>query len=96
MTSTTGSFYKKHRRGWVETDLNTLHKEDDYHSILHRKTVEEKALSEIDNLDWYEAEMVKLYLDKGNYRDMQKATRIPYVSCFNTVKTAVKKIKQKL
>src|SRR6478736_1669941 len=46
MTSTTGSFYKKHRRGWVDTDLNTLHKEDDYHSILNRKTIEEKALSE--------------------------------------------------
>jgi len=95
LTSSTGPFYKKYRYSAKDID-NEVHKEDDYNSILHRKTVEEKALSEVDKLDWYESEMVKLYLDVGNYRDMQKATRIPYVSCFNTVKTAVKRIKSRL
>jgi len=88
--------YKKYRNIYNELNDNMCTNDDDYYSILHRKQLEETAVSEIENLEWYEREMVKLYLETGNYRDMQKKTHIPYVSCFNTVKDAVSKIKTKV
>ena len=92
--SKTSPFYKKYKSYNELHDLSTI--DDDYYSIIHRKQTEEKALTEIEKLEWYESEMVKLYLKEGNYRAMESATRIPYTSCFKTVQSAVKKIKQKI
>ncbi len=90
--SKTSPFYKKYRVTHDEfKDPGML---DDYYSIINRKVVEERALDEIDKLDWYESEMVKLYMEVGNYRAMEQRTNIPYVSCFCTVKNAIKKIQK--
>ena len=90
--SKTSSFYKKFRVTHDEfKDAGML---DDYYSIINRKVVEERALDEIEKLDWYESEMVKLYMECGNYRAMEQRTNIPYVSCFCTVKNAIKKIQK--
>ncbi len=90
--SKTSPFYKKYRLTHDEfKDAGML---DDYYSIINRKVTEERALNEIEKLDWYESEMIKLYLECGNYRAMEERTRIPYVSCFFTVKNAIKKIQK--
>lgn len=89
--SKTSPFYKKYRIAHNEfVDTGAI--ED--HSIINRKITEERALNEIEKIEWYESEMVKLYLECGNYREMQRLTRIPYVSCFCTVRKAIKKLQQ--
>lgn len=87
--------YKKYRFMYNEFEDNNV-MSDDHDSIFYRKQTEERALTEIENLEWYECEMTKLYLETGNYRDMQKKTHIPYSSCFHTVREAVKKIQNKV
>ena len=90
--SKTSPFYKKHRLIYDEfKDAGCL---DDYSSILHRKETEERALHEIEKLEWYESEMIKLYLEVGTYRKMNKATHTPVMSCFKTVSNAIKKIQK--
>jgi hypothetical protein len=66
----------------------------DDHSIINRKITEERALDEIEKLEWYESEMVKLYLEVGTYRKMSQATHIPVMSCFQAIKIATEKIKR--
>jgi hypothetical protein len=82
--------HKKYRSHNEFTDIGTL----DDNSIIQRKQTEERALDEIEKLEWYESEMMKLYVECGNYRGMEKRTRIPYSSCFCTVKNAIKKIQE--
>lgn len=54
------------------------------------------ALDEIDNLYWYDREIVRLYLKLGNYRAVESETGIPWESCYKTIKSACKKIKAKV
>jgi hypothetical protein len=89
--SKTSSFYKKYRLVYTEfIDRGYI----DDHSIIDIKERQERALSEIERLEWYESEMVKLYLECGTYRNMNKATRIPVMSCFKAINGAVKKIQK--
>lgn len=90
--SKTSPFYKKFRIVFKEiTDMP-----DPDFSIIHRKETEERALSEIEKLDWYHSEMVKLYLEVGTFRKMNTATHIPVKSCCHTVNSAIKNIQNKV
>lgn len=60
---------------------------------VQKELKEEKALSYIHRLYWYEREMVKLYLRFGSYRLVSKETGIPFRSCGQTIKTAIQKIR---
>lgn len=75
----------------VAQQVNT----DEFEDRLAKETVEDKALSEIENLYWYNAELVKLYMIHGNYRAIEQHTGIPFVSCYHTIKKAFKELKQK-
>jgi hypothetical protein len=91
-----------------ETVTKLLNVEDDSEETIIRKNDEERVLAALDNvtdygtfidefnLDAYESQMLKLYIKYGNYRNMQRQTMIPYVSCFNTVRKAIIKIKNNL
>jgi hypothetical protein len=91
-----------------ETITKLLNVEDDSEETIIRKNDEERVLAALDNvtdygtfidefnLDAYESQMLKLYIKYGNYRNMQRQTMIPYVSCFNTVRKAIIKIKNNL
>jgi hypothetical protein len=92
--SKTSPFYKKYRL--THEEFKEVGMLDDFYSIVNRKVSEELALNEIEKLDWYEAEMVKLYLEVGNYRAMENKTNIPHSSCFLTVRKAIEKIKEKV
>ena len=50
----------------------------------------------VDNLYWYDKEILMLYIELGNYRAIQKKTGIPYASAYKTVQKAIKEIKQKV
>lgn len=57
--------------------------------------IEDRALSEIESLYWYNAEMVRLYVKHGNYRAIEKETGIPFISCYKTIQKSFKELKQK-
>lgn len=90
--SKTSPFYKKYRITHEEfKDSGML---DDFYSLVDRKLAEDRALSEIEKLDWYEQEMIKLYLEVGTYRKMSEVTNIPVMSCFQAIKIATEKIQK--
>lgn len=91
--SKTSPFYKKYRR---HEELKGFEAADESMSIINRKMTEERVISEIEKLDWYESEMLKLYGEVGSFRKMQECTMIPYGSCFVAVKAGIKKVQEKV
>jgi hypothetical protein len=73
-----------------------LTQDEDHEEREAREDMEDKAMSEIDNLYWYNGEMVKLYLKYGNYRAIEENTRIPYTSAYKTIQKSLTEIKQKV
>jgi hypothetical protein len=69
--------------------------EDEATARREREDAEDRTLVSIGDLDWYTEGMIKLYLESGNYRAMERATGIPFPSCYKTVQKAVKQLKQK-
>ncbi|MGN6416100.1 MAG: hypothetical protein ACTHMC_01320 [Pseudobacter sp.] len=61
-----------------------------------REFKEERAMAAINDLYWYDREMVRLYMRLGNYRAIEKDTGIPWESCYSTIKKAIKKIRNEL
>lgn len=60
-----------------------------------REQVEELALSEIDKLYWYDAEMIRLYLKLGSFRAIQEHTGIPFISCYKNIQKSLATLKKK-
>lgn len=69
---------------------------EDLDEVKERQLKECLALDEVDNLYWYEREIVKLYLELGTYRSVEEATGIPFESVYKTVSKACKEIKKKV
>lgn len=90
--SKTSPFYKKYRMAHAEFIDNDV--PDECSANISRIQQEERALLEIEKLEWYEQEMVKLYLKEGTYRAMSEATKIPVMSCFQAIKIATEKIQR--
>jgi hypothetical protein len=61
-----------------------------------KEQFEQKVYGFIDELYWYDAEILKLYLELGSYREVEKATGIKWTSVYDTVTTAIGIIKSKL
>ncbi len=90
--SNTSPFYKKYRQQYIQLGEQEIIDDYDYTEHEAREQLEDIALEEIDNLYWYDAELIRLYQKKGNFRAIEKETGIPFVSCFNTLKeNAIKK-----
>lgn len=69
--------------------------EDEYDALKEAKMsfIEE----EIQKLDWYSREMVKLHFYEGmSFRKISELTKIPKTSCWNTIQDIKNKIKDKL
>ena len=95
--SKTSLFYKLYRQQVVEiTDKYIAGEDQDFEARAVKEDLEDKAISEIDNLYWYNGEMVKLYLKYGNYRAIEENTRIPYTSAYKTIQKSLTEIKQKV
>jgi hypothetical protein len=95
--SKTSLFYKQYRQQVAELVDRFIATEDqDFDERLTREEIEDKALSEIDNLYWYNKGIIRLYMKHGNYRAIEKDTRIPYSSAYKTVKKSIEIIKEKV
>lgn len=94
--SKTSLFYKMYRQQMTELNDRFAYEEIDIEERATREEVEEKALSEVDNLYWYNKEMVRLYLQHGNYRAIEEITRIPYSSAYKTIQKSFQEIKLKV
>ena len=93
--SKSSPFYKKFRIPVVE--LNGYEKEDDYNHFDReiKESLEDVALDEINNLHWYNAELLRLYVQLGNFRAIEKLTKIPFISCYKNIKHSLKILKLK-
>lgn len=60
---------------------------------IGREDFEENLIEKINTLPWYDAEMVKLYLECGSFKKMETITMIPKPSCYKTVRNALLKLK---
>ncbi len=95
--SKTSLFYKRYRQQLVElTDKFIAEEGPDIEERATREGIEDQAISEIDNLYWYNSGIVKLYLKHGNYRAIEEDTGIPYSSAYKTVQKSFQEIKQKV
>ncbi len=59
-----------------------------------REEMEDLALKEVDNLYWYDREIIRLYLQLGSYRKVEAETGIPWESIYFSIAKARKKIRQ--
>jgi hypothetical protein len=96
--SNTSPFYKKYRQPVYEFS-DALH--DSKEEIVQDERIvaelkEEEVLRIIDEMYWYDKEMIKLYLELGNYREMQRVTGIPWASCYDTIQMSINMIKYEL
>jgi hypothetical protein len=94
--SKTSHFYKMYRQQLAEINDRFAYEVADLEERATREEAEEKVLSEIDNLYWYNKEMVRLYMEHGNYRAIEEITRIPYSSAYKTIQKSIQEIKQKV
>ena len=94
--SVTSPFYKKYRQQSAQLNDRYAYEFTDLEEREQREQVEDKAMNEIDNLYWYNKEMVRLYLQHGNYRAIEEITRIPYSSAYKTIQKSFQEIKQKV
>jgi hypothetical protein len=95
--SKTSQFYKQYRQQMAEiTDRFMADEEQDFEERATKEDIEDRAIREIDNLYWYDRDIVKLYMRLGNYRAIEEDTMIPYSSAYKTVQRSLQKIKQKV
>ncbi|OOQ57159.1 hypothetical protein [Mucilaginibacter pedocola] len=92
--SSTSPFFKKFRASWVELEniIEPAYIEYD----KEKEAMLTQAITEIDNLYWYDKELLKLYLKLGSYRAMEQETGIPFESIYKTVQQACKAIRTKV
>jgi hypothetical protein len=92
--SNTSPFFKKFR-GFT-TDIIPEKPVEELNGRVQRELTEERAISIIPKLYWYDREIVELYLKLGNYRAIEVETGIPWESCYKTVQKAIKQIRSEL
>lgn len=94
--SKTSGFYKRYRQQLTEITDRFATEEQDIEERETREQLEEKAIGEIDNLYWYNKELLQLWMQHGNYRAIQKITKIPHSSAYKTIQASIEQIKQKV
>jgi hypothetical protein len=94
--SKTSPFAKKYRGYSYELTHDI---EDEFSDIAKeeregREMIEDMAIEEIDKLYWYNKLLVNLYLKHGNYRAIEQETRIPFSSCYKTIRRSLDEIRE--
>lgn len=72
-----------------------LEEDEQINQRQEREDKEDKAIGEVGNLHWYNAELIRLWTELGNYRAIARVTGIPHVSCFHTIRKSINELKQK-
>ena len=60
-----------------------------------REQIEDFTIAEINNLYWYDKEMILMYKRLGNFRAIEKETGIPWISCYKNIKKSMETLKKK-
>lgn len=98
--SNTSPFYKKYRQPIIEyaENVNDAYEltEDEIDARIAEECKEEQVLKIIEDLYWYDKEMLKLYMETGNYRTMEKETGIPHGTCYDAIQAVYAKIRYHL
>ena len=109
--STTSRFYKKFRitndelkesytfvdiRDEEATEQEHIYDLTENEQRKQREELEDLAIEKINTLDWYESELLKLYVKHGNYRAIETVTQIPFSSVYKTIQGSIKKIRYQL
>lgn len=102
--STRSDFYKRYRQPISEFTADLMNKfsvddEADAELVDEKEAVGrllDQVIDEVDGLYWYNRQILELYMKHGNYRAIEKETRIPYSSAYKTVQHSFKQIKQKI
>lgn len=95
--SKTSRFFRRYRQHTAElTDRFIAPPEEDHQERKDKEDKEDQALSEIDNLYWYDKTVLELYMKHGNYRAIEQVTQIPYSSTYKTIRKSIKEIQQKV
>lgn len=96
LTNKYREFHKQFRgQSTVELSEDQVAQEENIQARELKEQLEDFTLSEIDNLYWYEAKLVRLYMELGTFRAIEEATKIPYVSCYKTIRKALDILKRK-
>jgi len=83
-TSSRSTFTRKYELHQPKPQLKDIQEEEGYD---FEKEADISLLEEIlENYHWYDRDMLRLYLQEGSYRKVEKATGIPFKSVGNTVK----------
>ena len=71
-----------------------FHNEDEaaFNKELLLQYVEDK----VNDLYWFDQEIIKLYIKHGNYRAIQKETGIPWISTYKTIQKAFEQIRKEI
>lgn len=93
--SNTSCFCKKYRQHNVELNGYDLAAEE-MNGRVGKELEEELALARVEDLYWYDRDIVRLYLRLGSYRAIEKETGIPWESCYKTVRNAVIKLRNEV
>ena len=109
--SNSSTFYRKYRKEHEELkesysyfdirEETPMEKEyvfdvEDLAQRQEREDLELIVLEKIKCLDWYECELLKLYIKHGNYRSIGIETNIPFPSIYKTIRSSINKIKCEL
>lgn len=96
--SSTSRFHYQYRKGSdliADNDVYNMEVLDegfDYDTEAKIAFIED----EINNLEWYDKQMVKLYFEEGmSYQKISEFTKIPKTSCYNSITQIKNKIKSK-
>ena len=80
----------------VKNYISILIHDEDIDLRLSKEQLEQKIMEFVNELYWYDAEILRLYLTLGSYREIEKETGIRWTSCYDTVQTAIGILKSKL
>lgn len=59
-------------------------------------TKPDEAMLELENLYWYDREIMKLYAEHGTFRKIEEVTQIPWESVYKTVRKSCQIIRKKI
>lgn len=93
--SKTSPFYKKYRTISFTLSEN-IHQIFEIEERQQREFLEDTAMNEIQNLYWYDKEIVQMYLKHGTYRAIEKETGIKWEAAYKTVQKVIRHIRGKV
>ena len=69
--------------------------DDEMDSAIAKDILLDYIEKECNNLDWYEQNILKLYIKLGTYRSVGEHTGIPFASIYKTVQKVFNEIREK-